>query len=158
MNLTVFLFGALVYGICILLLVCFFDQLRNRFYGKSKVMTFQEIKFYRFLQDILGYRYDILSQVRLANLVTIPDNHFSWNNFNLIGLKCVDFVICDKLTGETKLVIELDDPSHRLFLRKKRDIYVDSILKKSGIEVYHQILQKDYSADRYQYLILEKNK
>lgn len=57
--------------------------------------------------------------------------------FDRIKAKHVDFILADKNTLDTLLVIELDDNSHIETDRIKRDIFVDSALKSAGIPIIH---------------------
>ncbi len=57
--------------------------------------------------------------------------------FNRIKSKHVDFLVCDRQTLEILSVIEVDDPTHHIANRKKRDLFVDSALKQAGIPCAH---------------------
>src|SRR5262245_22373963 len=82
-------------------------------YIKTPLLTASELRFFALLESAIPDRCYLLAQVRLANLVTIrPDVGFSWKHFNPIGMKCVDFVVCDHATMRPLLVVELDDRSH----------------------------------------------
>ena len=54
--------------------------------------------------------------------------------FYKIQAKHVDFVICDQ-NLYVKAILELDDNSHNQTERKKRDEFVDQILKDVGYTV-----------------------
>lgn len=110
----------------------------HNFYQKNSILTQGELRFYKTLLFLVKDSYYVFTQVRLANVVKTPKERFLWENFNPLGAKCVDFVLCDKKTGETLLVIELDDKSHKLRSRRRRDKFVDMVLKKAGIPILHQ--------------------
>ncbi len=110
----------------------------HNYYQKNSILTEGELRFYRILSFLVKDSYFIFPQVRLANVVKIPKERFFWESFNPLGSKCVDFVLCDKKTGETLLVIELDDKTHTLPHRRRRDKFVDTVLKKAGIPILHQ--------------------
>lgn len=128
-------------GVCLLYLTLLLKQVR---YEKASVMTPGELRFYKVITYLFKDEYYILAQVRLANVVKIKDKYFVWKRFNLLGSKCVDFVLVDKQTGESKLVIELDDRSHDKPERNKRDRFVDRVLKESNVPVLHKRYEKYY--------------
>lgn len=141
-ELVIFIFSILgSFGVILLFLMYYFNQVR---YEKAKLMTDGELRFYKVLKYALGDKYDVLAQVRLANVVKIQDKYFIWKKFNLLGAKCVDFVIIDKVTGETMLVVELDDRSHNRPDRKRRDRFVNNVLKDSGVAILHKKYEKYY--------------
>lgn len=102
-------------------------------YVKNSLLTPNELRFYKVLTKAVGGDYEVTCQVRLANLIKISNNFFSWNDFFKIGAKCVDFVLFDRKTGNTLLVIELDDSSHRRLDRIKRDRFVNQVLEEAGV-------------------------
>lgn len=129
------IFGvAFFIGITLLAAIYFFTKVG---YVKRPLQTQGELWFFKVLKLALGDRYDIFVQVRLASIVTIPDKFFLWRDFNPLGAKCVDYVLCDKKTGIVVLVIELDDKSHRRLERKRRDKFVNNVLKTAGIPILH---------------------
>lgn len=140
--LTIFTFLFFL-GAIILLIFILFTKIR---YTKAKIMTPGELRFYKVLKYAVAERYYILAQVRLANVVKIPGKFFLWKNFNPLGAKCVDFVLVDKATGDTLLVIELDDKSHLLPDRIKRDKFVNKVLSEAKIPILHLKYQSHYDS------------
>lgn len=138
-------------GFAVLLLVAIVNRVS---YQKANIMTDGELRFYKVLKFAASSDFDILSQVRLANVVKIRDRYFMWKRFNLLGAKCVDFVLIDKSSGETKLVIELDDKSHRLPERIRRDRFVDGVLKNSGVKILHLPYQGYYKTEEIREKVL----
>jgi hypothetical protein len=95
-------------------------------YVKVPLLTEPELRFFSLLESILPDNCYLLAQVRLANLVAVKQGiDFSWKYFSPIGMKCVDFVVCDHLSMRPLLVIELDDCSHDRPERQQRDLFVD---------------------------------
>lgn len=67
-------------------------------------------------------------------LSLIGIEHRYWNAaLARINQKSVDYVLCDKLTGEVLLVIELDDITHDTVIRKQRDSDVNAMLREAGV-------------------------
>ena len=76
------------------------------------------------------FELDILTKVRLADIIHTYDNNYKY--FNKIKAKHIDFVLIDK-NGNIKLLIELDDNSHLNPQRQKRDIFLNNIFKDTDI-------------------------
>ena len=60
----------------------------------------------------------VCPKVRLMDVVSVPDD--LWREYGAEDLACLDFVLADTNTLEPKLVIELDDRSHRLESSRQR--------------------------------------
>lgn len=115
-------------------------------YEKRKILTDAEQSFYQKLKELVADRYYIFPQVHLESLVRpkTVDRKLWRKLWNKVIQKSVDFVLIDKLTFETKLVIELDDYTHLRRNRIDRDSFVDSSLKSAGIAILHI---KDHNLD-----------
>lgn len=107
----------------------------------DSLLTNSEKKFYFILADILQDRFFIFSKVRIADIVHVPEWYktYYWAIYwwNRIKSKHVDFLVCDKLSFEPLLVIEIDDPSHLLPDRKKRDGLVNFVFRKAHLPILH---------------------
>ena len=101
---------------------------------KRFIMNHNEYKFFRLLNLALGYKYSIIPQVHLDELVkpysTGKSRIFSFRHINQ---KSVDFVICNKQSMHPLLAIELDGDSHTKKNSINRDIEVERILEEAGI-------------------------
>lgn len=107
----------------------------------DSLLTNSEKKFYFILTDILQDNFFIFSKVRIADIVHVPEWYktYYWAIYwwNRIKSKHVDFLVCDKLSFEPLLVIEVDDPSHLLPDRKKRDGLVNFVFRKAHLPILH---------------------
>lgn len=107
----------------------------------DSLLTNSEKKFYFILADILQDRFFIFSKVRIADIVHVPEWYktYYWAIYwwNRIKSKHVDFLVCDKLSFEPLLVIEVDDPSHLQLDRKKRDGLVNFVFRKAHLPILH---------------------
>lgn len=137
------------------LAILFLVYFREARYKKGRVMTQAEHRFFKVLSHAAG-EYTVLAQVRLASIVYIPNNLFSWKRFGNLGAKCVDYVLIHPQTGETMLVVELDDASHRLADRVRRDRFVNSVLKTAGIPIVHIRAKGHYDIKKIQASIHQK--
>ncbi len=127
------------------------DQPEEGTYEKRKILTDAEQSFYLKLKELVADRYYIFPQIHLANLLTVKARGKNWKRlFNKVIQKSVDFVLVDKITFETKLVIELDDSTHLRKVRIERDSFVNSSLKSAGIAILHV---KDHNLKEIEALI-----
>ena len=140
-------------GFLIMFLISYVTRVR---YTRAKLLTPGELEFFRVLDVAVRKKYSVFAQVRLANLVNIPDKYFLWKNFNQLGAKCVDFVLYDKNTGSTLIVIELDDKSHERPERKTRDEFVNKVLKEAKIPILHLKYKYQYNIPEILNSIAEK--
>lgn len=140
----------MVGGFGLLLILSYIIKPKRPYSKVENLMTPTEVAFYKVLQQAVTNQYDIFAQVRLANLITIKQNSWAkyfWDHFRPIGMKSLDFVLCDKATSKILLVIELDDYTHNRQHRILRDQFVDDTLKTVKIPIYHQKVQSWYNVN-----------
>jgi len=101
---------------------------------KTSVMTEREKRYYKQLIGQYGQDYYVFPQINIDKLVTPIDNSVYWIR-NKIDRKSVDFVVADKNTLETVMVIELDDYTHRYRSRQDRDDFVNKLLRRCGVRL-----------------------
>lgn len=108
-------------------------------YSKSdNFLTVSEKRFFSFLCQWFGQEYYIFPQIHLSSLFKINDSenkHYSF--LNKIDRKSVDFVLFDKKSMLPLIAIELDDYTHRLSSRIKRDLFVDNVFKAARLPIFH---------------------
>ena len=114
-------------------------------------MTNAERYFFMALQEAVHDRYYVVPQVALKNIVQVNKyEKLSWKYQNKIDKKCVDFVLFDKEYFTPQVVIELDDTSHELPLREKRDQFVKAVIKKVGLRIERiKAMNGDYSKETF---------
>ena len=101
-------------------------------------MTEREKIFFRKLQVVCGDSLVVFSQVRVFLLL----NHkVRGQNFRAalsrINQKSVDFLLCDYRSLRPLIAIELDDKTHNLPDRQKRDLEVDIIFDSAKFPLLH---------------------
>lgn len=114
---------------------------------KPSVLSSSEQRFLAALEKIVGDRYRILCQVRVADVVELkiaPYSKGRWSAFNRIQSKSFDFVLCDLQSTEPLLVIELNDSTHDLPNRMKRDETLHQICHSIGLPIIFQPVQFSY--------------
>lgn len=133
---------------------------RNDFLSPS------ELKFYKFLKEILGNQYEVSTKVRIPDIIQAKFGDSEYSAFNRIKAKHVDFLICHKGTMESKMAVELDGSSHNILSRQKRDKFVDEAFANAGIPIAHIRVREEYNreeiikqlrkVDRTKYVVKQK--
>ncbi len=100
---------------------------RHRFYYEKKdhICSRSEQKFFKLLLSLLPKQYYIHCQTSLISLLKPAD----LRSARMIWAKRMDYVITDR-DCKILLVIELDDKSHQRKDRKKRDKFVNKLLRR----------------------------
>lgn len=97
-----------------------------------------ERSFLGVLDEAVGSTWRVLVKVRVADLVQPRSGltRSSWRRaFNRISAKHVDYVLVDPSSLEPKLVIELNDGSHRRRDRQERDALLKQACQTAQLEL-----------------------
>ena len=112
------------------------------------LMTKAEHEFFKVLHEAVQDKYYIIPQVQLSKIVRVNKyEKFKDKYNNMIDRKSVDFVLFQKEIFSPHLVIELDEESHQLPNREKRDRFVDAIMEKVGLKIVHIKTAYSYNLD-----------
>jgi hypothetical protein len=104
--------------------------------AKSNLMTPSEGEFFKMLTEAVGDRYYVFPQVHLSALLDEKTVGQNWKAaFRHINGKSVDYVLCDKATLKAVCAVELDDKTHELIDRQKRDVEVERIFLGADISL-----------------------
>lgn len=114
------------------------DSEQAQMYEARPILTQNEARNYRTLLEAATRKgYTVNIKPRLADIATPRNKDQQYMaNFRRISQKHVDFVILDANT-KVRAVIELDDSSHDTEKGKKRDAFVDTVLKDCGYKIIH---------------------
>lgn len=97
-------------------------------------MTRAEDEFFLKLERAVDERYYVFPQVHLSSLL---DHHIDGQNwsyaFRHINGKSVDYILCNRETLQPTYAIELDDYSHEISDRRKRDKEVERIFEEANL-------------------------
>lgn len=104
-----------------------------------------EASFFRVLLRAIPDDAIIFSKVRLADLIYPPKQESQYGAWQKINRKHVDFVLCATSTLRPRLVIELDDRSHRRANRIERDAFVDGIFAEVGLPILRVPARHSYA-------------
>jgi len=112
---------------------------------KQFLLTESERDFFHVLKKCVKDKYFVFPQVRLSALADYRVKGQSFGAFGHIHQKTVDYVICDTTYLNPLLAIELDDPSHEIESRKKRDSEVETIFEQIGLPLLRFIGKERYN-------------
>ena len=112
---------------------------------RDNFLSSAELAFYRVLEQAVGKTYSINNKVRLWDLLYVPRRDDSRTYENKISSKHIDFLLCDPITMQPVLAIELDDASHNRKDRQDRDAFLDQALTAAGLSILHVKAARTYS-------------
>ena len=110
------------------------------FWGRqTQLMTDREVHFMQGLFRAVDMkRWYLCPQVRVADIVQITPrvrgrSRTWWTLFNMASRWHCDVVIVDRRTFRIVAVVELDDASHLMKSRCRRDILLDEVMRQAGM-------------------------
>ncbi len=112
---------------------------------KQNLLTEAELRFFEFLTGELTGHYLIFCQVRLADLLVLPQQN-KLSILNRTGMKHVDFVLCEPKNLEIVAAVELDDSSHKRKDRQVRDAFLNELLQATKIPLVRVQIKETYNA------------
>lgn len=136
--LLIFTFAVIV----IIAKFAYFSVIRQRIYKQKNgnLLSPGEKVFFESLNKAIISDLYVCPKVRVADLIetesSLKGSEF-WQSFNKISQKHVDFVLCNKNDFAVKVAIELDDKSHSLGERIKRDKFMDEVFEQANISLLH---------------------
>ena len=143
MNILIFF---IVLVVILLFITKLFVKDEYPFYKNPYFLTNAEKSFFHVLSPIVNNQYVICCQVSISTLIRINKKGREWWIYKgRLGQKTIDFVLLDKNTLEPKMAIELDDSSHFLSTRQKRDEFVEKVMEVAGIPLIRIKNQTSYN-------------
>ncbi len=103
------------------------------YYSCDTLLSVAELKFYTVLDKVVPKSQSISCKVRLADIIQCSQKNWDKGYGYKIAAKHINFVIFDKETSKIILCIELDDKSHTLPNRKKRDAFVNNAIQTAKV-------------------------
>ena len=107
------------------------------YFSKDRLLSKGELAFYRVLRQVLPQGVSASMKVRLSDVIGCTGDGWRSGFGAKISQKHVDFVLVDVVTTAIRLVIELDDRTHRLPDRQDRDTFVNRALAAAGVPILH---------------------
>jgi hypothetical protein len=149
-----FVIGLVVFGAMILFALLTRALTRYPYRKTNYLLTRAEYSFFVALRQAIGSNLYVFSKVRLSDLLWIPKGTKNRQSYlNRIQSKHVDFVLCDAVSTEPRLLIELDDSSHQRVDRKARDAFLDKALGSAGLAILHVPAKGSYAAAELRSLV-----
>jgi hypothetical protein len=112
-------------------------SLPHPYQRRDAMLSRGELAFYTVLRRALQGTFGISLKTRLADVVQIPpelwDSPHGWK----LSQKHVDFVLYDRQTTGIVAVVELDDRTHDTAVRRRRDRFLDGVLKSVCVPIFH---------------------
>jgi hypothetical protein len=105
-----------------------------------------EHAFYQALQGAVASLYVVNMKVRLADLVNCREDRWQEGFGRLIARQHLDFVLLDPRTTRIVAAVELDDRSHDLPHRVRRDRFVERALADAGVPLVRFQARPRYDA------------
>ncbi len=122
------------------------------------LLTAAERTFFHALRQAVASEYQLFAKVRLGDIIQVRNGVSGKRRFAAFGRissKHADFVLCDPRSFAAALVIELDDRSHRLPARQKRDEFFDAALAVASVPVLRVPVRRGYSPEELRQQITE---
>ena len=123
------------------------DKKLETIYKKKSIMTKAEMRFYNKIK-CLEPEYKVIPQVNLASIISKENN----NRYYTDLFRNIDFAIFDNNLDAVLLLIELNDGTHNLKKRKRRNYKIKKICKAAGIPLLFFYTkypnEKDYVINR----------
>jgi hypothetical protein len=141
---------SLLLACCVIgiLLVCFAGRSirpRRVYFPRARLLSPAELQFFHTLETVVGENFWVFAKVRVADLIEVRGLYGRdwWAAFSRVSQKHVDFLVTSRKTLEVLMAIELDDRSHQMGDRQKRDDLLNAVFLQAGIPLIRFNL--DYS-------------
>jgi Protein of unknown function (DUF2726) len=113
-------------------------------YRRKSLLSPAELAFYMELKAAVGDRFVILLKVGVRDLCEITHREVNQAAFNRVAAKHVDFVLCDQVTLQPVVAIELDDSTHLHRDRAERDVFINELFRVIGVALIRHRVQRAY--------------
>jgi len=122
--------------------------------AQERLITPAELRFlHTALQPALGDRFYIGVQVPMTAVLKVPDAQWDKTAGRKIRQKKMDFVLAYPKTFRIAAVIELDDKSHQLEHRQKRDRFIEAAFAAAGVLLIRIPVFKKYDQAKIRSII-----
>ena len=116
-------------------------------YRRQKYLcTAGEWRFCQKLEEAIGDRFTIMMQIRVGALLVVPPEE--WGRWGRrVSQKSFDFALVARGSSFVAAVVELDDKTHLLPARRKRDKFLDDACKRAGLPLIRFKTARRYNVD-----------
>ena len=111
-----------------------------------------EWRFCKALQEAVGDRFDVMMQVRVGSLLECKAE--DWKRWGRrVSQKSFDFVLVQRGSSFAAAAVELDDKTHLLPERRKRDRFLDDACRRAGLPLIRVKTARRYDVDEIRELV-----
>lgn len=103
------------------------------YFPRAALLSRGELIFYWTLRSALSDQYLLTFKVRAADLICCSEEDWERGFGHMVSKHHLDFVLCDRASTAIVSVIELDDKSHALESRRRRDKFLNLAFRAAGI-------------------------
>lgn len=103
------------------------------YFSRDALLSRGELIFYWTLRRALRDKFLLTFKVRAADLICCNEQDWERGFGHMVSKHHLDFVLCDRASTAIVSVIELDDKSHALESRRRRDKFLNSAFSAAGI-------------------------
>ena len=122
--------------------------------AQKRLITPAELRFlHTGLQPAIGDRFYIGVQVPMTAVLKVPEDQWDKAAGRKIRQKKLDFVLAYNKTFRIAAVIELDDKTHELEHRKKRDRFVEEAFAAAGVLLIRIPIYRKYDPGKIRSII-----
>jgi len=116
-------------------------------YRRQKYLcTAGEWRFCQKLEDAVGDRFTVMMQIRVGALLVVPAEE--WKRWGRrVSQKSFDFALVTRGSSHVAAVVELDDKTHLLPGRRKRDKFLDDACERAGLPLIRFNSARRYDVD-----------
>lgn len=130
------------------------DACDTPYYRQRLLCSAGEFRFYRVLQAAVADLFLVMMKVRVAALLRCREA--DWDTWGRrVSQKEFDFVLVERGTSFVAAAVELDDKTHDLAERKKRDRFLEAACAQAGLPLVRVRVVRSYDTDHLRQVVLD---
>mgnify|MGYP002637968575 CR=1 FL=1 len=116
-------------------------------YRRQKYLcTAGEWRFCQKLEEAVGDRFTVMMQIRVGSLLIVPAD--DWDRWGRrVAQKSFDFALVARGSSYVAAVVELDDKTHLMPGRRKRDKFLDDACERADLPLIRFKTARRYDVD-----------
>ena len=124
-------------------------QRRNKqppYYRQRFLCSAGEWRFCQKLEEAVGDRFVVMMQVSVAAMVRVPPEEWARWGVQVAPMR-FDFVLVERGSSYAAAAVELDDKSHLLPERRRRDKFLNETCRRAGLPLIRFKTARRYDVD-----------
>ena len=127
---------------------------KSPYYRQRFLCSAGEFRFYQELQKALADRFTVMFKVRAAALLRCSEA--DWDRWGRrVSQKEFDFVLIEKGSSFAVAAVELDDRTHELPERKRRDRFLNDACRQAGLPLVRFPVRRRYPVEHLRATVLQ---